>query len=299
MRIRRQMRNFVFFNVPALVIYTVFWIVPILLNLIVSFSTWNGVTHVSRIKWVLFRNYFNIFTDEMFYKVISHNFALLLVNVLFIPTVAFFAALCIEKGIKYKGFFRTALFIPVTLPMLLVAILFRWVYSIDNGMINAFLGFIGLKALQTDFLGNMQTALVAVAFMGIWKQMPFHMTIILAGLQSVPADLEEAALIDGCNEVQSVWHVTIPVLRPVLTVVYGLVVIDAFRVFDLVFVSTLGGPGNSTAVISTYIYNVAFKDMRLGYSTALSTINVLIVLLISIVYFHFSMKSNTDSGKVK
>jgi ABC-type sugar transport system permease subunit len=95
-----------------------------------------------------------------------------------------------------------------------------------------------------------------------------------------------------------VLHVTIPVLKPILTVVFGLVVIDAFRVFDLVFVSTLGGPANSTAVISTYIYNVAFKDMRFGYSTALSTMNVIIVLLISLVYFHFSMKSNTDSGKV-
>jgi ABC-type sugar transport system permease subunit len=275
-----------------------FWVIPILLNLIVSFSNWNGVTHFSRIKWVLFRNYLNIFGDERFYQVISHNFMLLVVNVVFIPSVAFLAALCVEKGLKYKGFFRTALFIPVTLPMLLVAILFRWVYSIDGGIINSFLGLVGLNALQTDFLGNTKTALVSVAFMGIWKSMPFHMTIILAGLQSVSVDLEEAALIDGCSQAQSVWHVTIPVLKPVLTVVYGLVVIDAFRVFDLVFVSTLGGPANSTAVISTYIYNIAFKDMRFGYSTALSTINVIIVLLISLIYFHFSMKSNTDSGKV-
>jgi ABC-type sugar transport system permease subunit len=296
MRTRRQARNFLLFNIPSLFIYTVFWMLPILLNLIVSFSTWNGVTHISRIKWVFFRNYLNIFTDEMFYRVIFHNFALLFINVLFIPTIAFLAALCVEKGIKYKGFFRTALFIPVTLPMLLVAILFRWVYSIDGGIINSFLGLVGLGGLRTDFLGNTRTALAAVAFMGVWKSMPFHMTIILAGLQSVPRDLEEAALIDGCSEVQSVRHVTIPVLRPVLAVVYGLVVIDAFRVFDLVFVSTLGGPANSTAVISTYIYNVAFKDMRLGYSTALSTVNVALVLLVSIVYFHFSLKSNTGSG---
>jgi ABC-type sugar transport system permease subunit len=150
LRVRRQARNFLLFNIPSLLIYTVFWVTPILLNLIVSFSTWNGITNISRIRWVFLRNYVNIFKDEMFYTVISHNFIFLLTNVLFIPTLAFLAALFVEKGIKYKGFFRTALFIPVTLPMLLVAILFRWVYSIDGGMINSFLSFVGLSGLQTD-----------------------------------------------------------------------------------------------------------------------------------------------------
>jgi ABC-type sugar transport system permease subunit len=259
---------------------------PIVLNMLVSFTNWNGITRLTQTKWVFMRNFVNIFKDELFYRVISHNFVFMFLNVLFIPTIAFLAALSIEKGIKHKGFFRTALFIPVTLPMLLVAILARWVYNIDHDIINSFLGFIGLGFLQTDFLGNTKTALVSLFFIGLWKSMPFHMTIILAGLQGIPKDLEEAAVIDGCTGSQSIRYVTIPLLRPVLTVVYGLVVIDTFKVFDLVFVSTLGGPANSTSVISTYIYNLAFWDMRLGYSTALSTINIALVLLISMVYFH-------------
>lgn len=293
-RSRRKAVSFTLFNLPSLLVYTVFWVLPIGFNLIISFTSWNGVVALSDIKWVQFRNYANLLKDSIFWKAISHNFQFTLLNVIFIPTLAFIIAVCIEKGVKRKGFFRTTLFIPATLTMMLVAILFRWIYSIDDGIINSFLGFIGLESLQTDFLGNSKTALNALFVMGLWKTLPFYMTIILSGLQGVPQDLEEAARIDGCGLLKTLRHVTIPVLKPVLTVVYALVIIDGFRVFDLVFVATKGGPANSTTVMATYVYDIAFKDFRLGYATALSTINIFVVLVISAVYFRFGMKSNTE-----
>jgi ABC-type sugar transport system permease subunit len=261
--------------------------------MIVSLTIWNGISFAD-MRFVGLRNYINLFEDPVFYLVLRHNFIYMVLTVLFIPTLAFIGALLIERFVRFKGFFRTTLFIPVILPTLMIAILFRWVFSIDGGMINSLLGLVGLYALQTDFLGRSDTALYALISVAIWRSLPFHMTIIIAGLQGVPKDLEDAARIDGATFWKNVRYVIIPLLKPILTVVVGLVIIDAFRVFDLVFVMTQGGPARSTEVIATYIYRIAFRDFRLGYATAMSTISMIIVSVISLVYFKFSMKSNQD-----
>ena len=292
----RQLHNFLLFILPAVVIYTIFWVVPILFNLLVSFTKWNGMTKFIDVKWAGLHNYILMLSDNIFLTSFAHNLEFTALGVVFIPAFSLIIALMVEKGVRKKGFFRTSLFIPAVLPMLLVSILFRWVFSIDNGMINAFLGVIGLKSLQTDFLGNSNTALLSLFVINLWKSVPFYMTIILAGLQSVPRELEEAAMIDGCNKPKSFWYITIPMLRPILVVVYGLVLIDGFRIFDLVFVTTKGGPNNSTMVMATYNYLLAFSDFRVGYATALSTFNVLIVLIISIIYFRLSMKQQGLKG---
>jgi ABC-type sugar transport system permease subunit len=204
----RQVRSYISFLLPAFVLYTIFWVLPILFNLVVSFSKWNGMTQLWKTKWVGFQNYTRMFKDNIFAQAITHNFEFTILSVVFIPTVAFLIAILIEKGIKRKGFFRTTLFIPAVLPMLLVAILFRWVFSVDNGMINSFLGAVGLKALETNFLGNSNTALLSLFSLSVWKSAPFYMVIILAGLQSVPHELEEAASIDGCSGAQSLRYIT-------------------------------------------------------------------------------------------
>ena len=289
----QKIRNYWLFLLPALVIYTILWIMPILFSLLVSLTIWNGID-INAIRFVGLRNYVNLLQDPVFFTSLRNNFTYMVLTVLFMPSIAFLVALLIEKFAKFKGFFRTTLFIPAILPMLVVAILFRWVYTADGGIINSFLGFVGLETLQRHFLGDSSTALYALVVVAIWRSMPFYMTIILAGLQGVPSELEEASFIDGCSFWQSIWYVVIPLIKPILTVVVGLVIIDGFRVFDLVFVMTGGGPNRSTEVMATYIYSIAFRDFRLGYSTALSTVNILIVAFISLVYFRFSMRSNTD-----
>lgn len=290
---RKRLRNFWLFALPALVIYTVFWVIPIFFNLGVSLTNWRGVDLLQS-NFVGLKNYINVFGNRVFYAAISNNFFFMILNILFIPTVAFIVAILIEKFIRRKGFFRTSLFVPAFLPMLLVALLFRWVYSVD-GMVNSVLGVFGLQALQRDFWGDSSTAMYALFFMGLWKAMPFYMIIIYSGLQGVPQDIEEAAIIDGATFFQIVIRVIIPLLKPILVVVYGLVLIDAFRIFELVFVTTRGGPGYyTTEVMTTFIYRSAFNDFRMGFATALSMINILIVVIISLIYFRFSLKSNIE-----
>lgn len=282
---RQDRRNFWLFIAPALAIYFLFWIVPVLVTVPFSFISWNGVGDWSRIKWVGLKNFANMASDRAVRMALGNNFTYMLVTVLFMPAIAFFLALFIEKFVRHKGFFRTAIFVPIVLPLMLVALLFSYVYNLDFGIVNSLLRMVGLGDWACDWLGNKRTALLAVIAIPLWKSTPFTMTILLAGMQNVSRELEEASLIDGCAFWKSVWHVTLPQMRPVLVVAVGLVIIDAFRVFDVVFMTTNGGPGfYTTEVMGTYIYKTGFSDMRMGYAAALSMLNMLIVMAITGVY---------------
>ena len=282
---RRKIRNFWLFVLPALVLYTALWILPLLFNACVSLTNWNGINPLSRVKYMALKNYATAFKDGVFQKAITHNLQFTLLNALCIPALFFLTAIAIEKScIKGKAFFRVSLYIPAVLPMLLVSILFRWIYSADGGLLNELLDLLGLPQWQRNFLGDYQVALGSLFVINVWKNVPFYMTILISALQSVPADQEEAIQLDGAGFWGSIFHVVIPSIRPVLNVVVSLVLIDGFRVFDLVFNTTKGGPAYSTEVMGTLIYRVAFSDSRLGYATALSMINVAVVLLISVIY---------------
>lgn len=289
---RLERRSFWLFSLPALAIYVLFWIVPMLVTLPFSFIQWNGVGDWSNIKWIGMKNFVNLFSDNVVGMALKNNFVYMIGTVLFMPAVAFFLALFIEKFTVRKGFFRTAIFTPIVLPLMLVALLFTYIYNLDYGILNGFLRAVGLDRLAQDWLGQKSTAFYAVMAIPIWKSTPFTMTILLAGMQNVSKELEEASLIDGCTFWQTVRFVTIPQLKSVLVVAFGLVVIDAFRVFDLVFMTTNGGPGYyTTEVMGTYIYKSGFADMRMGYAAALSILNIAVVMVITGVYMLANRKS--------
>ncbi|NBJ96506.1 sugar ABC transporter permease [bacterium 1xD8-48] len=294
-RYRKQVRNFVFFLTPSIGIYTFFWVVPIIFNFVVSASAWNGMSAFAETKWVGLKNYVKIFTnDTMFPKAFGHNIVFTLITVICIPLISCLLAIAVERFLRHKGIFRTLFFIPAIVPLLAAAILFQWIYSIDGGLLNEALGLIGLKALQRNFLGDSRTALGAVSFISVWKSIPFYMTILISGLQGIPEELEEAAKIDGADGRKVLRYVTLPLLKPILVIVFGLVVIDGFRTFDLIYATTNGGPNYATEIMTTYIYRVGFGDFRMGYATALSSVNIIFVLIITSVYLRISNKSNLE-----
>ncbi len=294
-RYRKQVRNFVFFLIPSIGIYTFFWVVPIIFNFVVSASAWNGMSAFAETKWVGLKNYVKIFTnDTMFPKAFGHNIVFTLITVICIPLISCLLAIAVERFLRHKGIFRTLFFIPAIVPLLAAAILFQWIYSMDGGLLNEALGLIGLKALQRNFLGDSRTALGAVSFISVWKSIPFYMTILISGLQGIPEELEEAAKIDGADGRKVLRYVTLPLLKPILVIVFGLVVIDGFRTFDLIYATTNGGPNYATEIMTTYIYRVGFGDFRMGYATALSSVNIIFVLIITSVYLRISNKSNLE-----
>ena len=294
-RYRKQVRNFVFFLIPSIGIYTFFWVVPIIFNFVVSASAWNGMSAFAETKWVGLKNYVKIFTnDTMFPKAFGHNIVFTLITVICIPLISCLLAIAVERFLRHKGIFRTLFFIPAIVPLLAAAILFQWIYSIDGGLLNEALGLIGLKALQRNFLGDSRTALGAVSFISVWKSIPFYMTILISGLQGIPEELEEAAKIDGADGRKVLRYVTLQLLKHILVIVFGIVVIDGFRTFDLIYATTNGGPNYATEIMTTYIYRVGFGDFRMGYATALSSVNIIFVLIITSVYLRISNKSNLE-----
>ena len=288
---RQERKSFWLFSAPAMLIYVVFWMVPILMTIPFSMLKWNGIGQITWDNFIGLGNYKTLFADKAFYQCLRNNFQYMLVTVIFIPLISFFLALFIEKFIRHKGVFRTGLFIPIVLPMMLVTLMFKQIYNGEYGLLNGFLRLIGLGRLTTDWLGDKRTALTAVSFIAVWKAIPFTMIIILAGLQGVSTEMEEAATIDGASFWQMVWYVTIPQIASVLVVAVGLVIIDAFRVFDTIFMTTNGGPGiRTTEVLGTYVYKAGFANSRIGFASALSFVNIIIVMLVSAIYLGLSRK---------
>lgn len=280
------------FSMPALVLFIAFWMIPILITIPFSMTTWNGIGGLGEAKFIGFANYTKLFSDKAFWLCLGHNFHYMTVTMTFIPCIAFFLALFIEKFISHKDFFRTSLFIPIVLPLMLVTLMFRQIYNGSYGILNGFLRMIGLGSVATDWLGNKNTALTAVSMISVWKSAPFTMIILLAGLQGVSKEIEEAAVIDGCGFWKMVWYVTIPQIVSVLIVAVGLVIIDAFRVFEVIFMTTDGGPGiRTTEVLGTYIYKCGFMNTRIGFASALSVVNIIIVIIISALYLAISRKA--------
>jgi ABC-type sugar transport system permease subunit len=176
---------------------------------------------------------------------------------------------------------------PQVLSPVIIAIVWGWIYNPIFGILNRLLDAVGLDQLSRGWLGDPQTALYAVLAAAIWAEIGFVFVIFLAGLQNVSRDLLDAATIDGANAWQRFWHVTVPQLANVVTVVTALLLIGGFNVFDIVFVMTGGGPANATELIATYTYKEAFTQNRIGYGASLSLVMTAFSLIASVTFIWF------------
>jgi ABC-type sugar transport system permease subunit len=192
-------------------------------------------------------------------------------------------AVLLNRALRGRAVFRTVLFMPVVMSFVVVGLIWSWIYNYNFGLLNAILGMLGLQAWKQDWLGNASIALGALIVVDIWKWFGFHMVINLAGLQSIPNELYEAARIDGASAWQSFWRVTLPLLKPVTMINVLLATSGAFNVFDLVYVMTEGGPVNATDVAMLHIYTQAFQFYRFGYAAAMSYILLILVGIVSLV----------------
>jgi raffinose/stachyose/melibiose transport system permease protein len=191
------------------------------------------------------------------------------------------------------AFYRAGLFLPQVLSMVVVGVVWRWIFNPAFGPLNILLKTIGLKAWALPWLGDSTWALPAIGLIGSWVQYGFCMVLFLAGMQRIPSEFYEAAELDGANEVQQLIYITLPSLRPEMGVALITTVIAALRVFDLVFVTTRGGPGDATLVTSFLVYRAAFQQNRIGYAAAVATIMTCVILLISYAITRFQAKAET------
>lgn len=268
------------FLLPGLIAYTAFAIVPIIHTGILSFFEWDGLTDPI---WIGLDNYAEVISSPVFQESLVHSL-IFIVFYSFLPvTIGLLLVAALTRSrVRGLGVFRTVLFLPYTLALVVVAVAWRWMFD-QHGTIASMLDLIGLSSLIRPWLGDFFWALPALGITGAWVWYGLAMVLFLAGAQRIPRDLYDAARVDGAGAVREFLAVTLPGLRNELVVVITLTVIFALRNFDLVFVTTRGGPGRSTTTPALLMYLSAFQEGQVGQGAAIAVILTVLILVATVI----------------
>lgn len=287
--LKRNMAAYLFI-LPPLVLYGAFVLYPLVQTIGLSFTNWDGVSPTK--QFVGWANYARMLKgDKLFARAFTHNLYWILLGTVSPIVIGLILAALLATRIKGRTFFRTVYFMPSVLSTMVVGIIWGWIYNPVFGLLNEVLKKMGLETLTRSWLGEGQTALTALIIAAIWSYFGFCVVVFLAGLQNIDVSLYEAAQIDGANGIQRFFHITIPGLREVITMVTTYTLIGGFRVFDIVWVTTRGGPANATEVMSTYIYRNAFQQNYVGYGAAMALTLSTIIVVISIAFIRVRERS--------
>lgn len=269
---------------PPLVIYTVFWLLPVFSNILISFTEWTGLSSVENARFIGLSNYKELLQDTYFWKALRNALVFAAFMLIVGMPLSLGLAVILERySGKMRAFFRLSLFLPVIMSWVVVGFLWGWMYNPSFGLVNTILRAIGLGT--PGWLSDPDIALYSIIIVALWKYTGFYTVIFLSGLQTIPKDFTEAAYIDGASPWQCFYSVILPLLKPFMIIVSLLLLIDSFRLFDPVYVMTQGGPGDqSTETLTVYLYRVAFYFNRSGYGATISLVLFGIVALISYYY---------------
>lgn len=265
------------FLAPDVLGLAIFVGAPILFALYVSFFRWDGL---SPRVWAGADNYRQLLADPKWWSSleITGSFVLLHVPLLFGASLAL--ALLVNRKLRGRDFFRTAYFGPVAISLVIMSILWGYILEPSFGVLNYTLGLVGIG--PQPWLSSVGQALPTLVAISAWKFMGYYMVIFLAGLQNIPEEYYEAARVDGAGAWRTFWSLTLPLLKPVSFFVLVIIMIRSFQVFDQVYVLTQGGPAYSTYVVVYYIYELAFRFMRLGYASGASVALFLLLLVLTV-----------------
>lgn len=264
---------------PGLLIYTLFFIVPIAAAFAYSFTNWN-LNDMSQAQFVGLRNFRSLLKDDIFLRSIGNTLLFAVVTTIFKTLFGLVLALLVVKPFPGNSLFRTLYYLPCVLSTMIVGLLFTAILR-ENGLLNNILTSVGLENLTRDWLGKYSTAMLWIILTEIWMWAGFSMFIFISGLQAIARDYYESAELDGASSWQRFRHITLPLLAPSFTVISTLNMTGGLKVFDIVYALTGGGPGFDTQVLSTYVYR-AFGLGLLGKSSAAA---ILLSLLIVSVTF--------------
>jgi ABC-type sugar transport system permease subunit len=261
-------------GVPTFIVLALVWL-PAILSIILSFTSWNGIGGLSKIKFVGLRNYEQIFTIyPAFWSAVRNNVLWLVVLLLIATPIGMLLAYLLDKGLRGSLFYQTAFFMPVVLSLAVIGIIWQFMYAPELGLINNVLGKTA-PGDQIDWLGNENLNIWAALIASSWRHVGYIMMIYLAGLKGVDVSLREAAALDGATEWQAFRKVIFPAMRPVNVVVLVITIIEALRAFDLVFI--INGGRNGLELLSVLVYNnIVGEASRIGYGSAIAVILLLI-----------------------
>lgn len=269
------------FIAPGLLIVLSFIYYPVIENIYSSLFSWTPFSDTR--EFIQFNNYTRLFEDSIFITAIKNNLIHSIVSLLIQVFGALVLAAILEDTVfrKVSPLLRTVYFFPVLIPITVTGLLFSFIYNPQIGLLNKGLDVIGLGQFAKGWLGDSDTAFNAIIAMGQWIGLGYTTMLFIVAIQNIPDELYEAAKIDGCNKIKAFFHITVPQAKEMMFVVVIFTLSQSMLTFADVYVLTKGGPGNSTQVLSTYLYQKAFVDNEMGYASAIANV----IFLVSIVFY--------------
>lgn len=278
-KLHRNTRIGYLFVLPSLLVVIFVLVYPVIQAFLYSLKP----EYSENSEWS-FENYANLISDDRFVESFNNT---LIFTFFTIPAELIFGlviAILLNKEFKFRGIVRVAILFPWALPTALNAIMWRWMFNTEFGIINYGLISIGLIENQLNWLGKEPLAMIAMMSVSTWKTSSFMALLLLAGLQTIPKDLYESAKTDGASDLKSFFYITLPLLTPAIIVSLLLRTMDALRVFELPFNFTDGGPLNTTETISLYSYRVLFEFVEFNYGSSMVIVQFILIMIMSLIY---------------
>lgn len=272
---------------PGVLFLAIFIAYPTIQSLTNAFFAWNGRLDSKKI-FVGFSNFYNLIHDKLFLIAFKNTFIFSLLIVIGTVVTGFILAAFINKKIKGWQFYRFAFFITVALSSVVISLLWFSIYDPINGLLNKFLDLLNLGFLKQSWIGDTRFALLSVSIVAVWQYSGLTMVWLLAGMKTIPPDIYDSARIDGANYVQYILHIIIPMIKQVIFVVIMIMLIACFKLFDIIWVMTKGGPVDSTQVLSSVVYLYLFSFRQIGPASSISIVTLIIGLIFSIFYLRLT-----------
>lgn len=280
---RREAIEGYLYLLPNFIGFFIFTAIPVFLGLLISLTDYNGF----KWKFVGISNYIKMFGDSQFKAAFVNNMVYSLTTVPFTIALSLLLALALNRRLFAGGFFKTVYFFPNLTSMVAVGCVAMMLFQPVDGPVNQVLRILGISEQNLpQWFMSTKTAMLTVVIVVVWKQAGYYMIMFMGGLKSIPPHLYEAAKIDGANSWKLFWNVTWPMLSPTTFMVTILCIIASFQVFDIINVTTQGGPGRATSVLVFRIYTEGFKNWKMGYASAIAYFLFAIILVVTLIQWH-------------
>lgn len=271
------------FVIPSLLLYTFFSILPILLGIYYSFTNWNGIAR--NYKFIGLDNYKRMFTDARFLRAVRFNLKYAIMLILCIVLLSLVMGMMLNRNIPGKSFFRAAYFFPAVISLITSGLIFNQIY----GYVLPELGkMAGIGFLGKNILASPKTAILGILITHVWQGTAVPTVLIMAGLQTVPEELKEAAMLDGATSFQVFRYITLPFLLPVISMILVLVLKDGLMVYDYILTLTTGGPAGATESITMLLFRQGFEEMKFSYAIAQAITVAVVIIAVSVMQIRFT-----------
>lgn len=278
---------------PTLITYAVFIIVPVFVAIYYSFTDYSGL---GKAGFVGIQNYTRMFHDTLFLIALRNTVVVLICSVVFLLAGSFLTALLMNVSFRGNAFFKMVVFAPYVIAPIIIGIIWGYLLNPNYGLVNSVLRNLGLDALAIEWIGGTKWSPLALAIVFTWQVLGFHATIFLSGIKTIPGDIYEACSIDGANAVQRLFYVTIPMLKETFIINIVLIVTGVFKIYELVYQMTGGGPAHQSELLTSYMYFTVFSSRRYGYGMAIAVAILVLSIIGSFSYIKITTRKQRSEA---